>query len=524
MRRVVVLLLSVCSILGMLAPPVLAQAPAPKVTINGLVDFVTDAYRNWPSLDITDDKDRGWYSRERGVFTLTGEVGKAKGVLALEFDLQNGVTSTTGENVASGGAGGGTRTMSGTSSSADLDTDVAGVAEVKWLYLEAPFTGPGSLMPFIPAAGLIRAGAQPARGHDYKFGILLSGDFPGVAWEQTWAPNLRSTVTYVQGREAQDRVLAPGDFESYAFVVSVEPEVYKGFTIKPTFAYADFTGGSGNGSLGNPNTSGLNFNGTAAAPVNARMWRSTLGGDVRFTAGPLSIQPTAYFQWGEQECIAPAVAATCEKKDVKIRAGIVDVIGGVRLGPLNLQARGMYTTGNSANETVAAGETINYYRPINPGFAYMTGWSEIQTSGVDYALALLFAAPGVSLRTSPSYDKYGRLFLAGAVDYALTPALTVTGLVNSSWAAEKVDTNGVLNANGLTATGGGDRRYLNTEVNAGLTYRFAPNVAFDLMGAYMFFLTGSAMDHARCSPPSATCDREKADEVYKAVARVRFTF
>jgi hypothetical protein len=51
-----------------------------------------------------------------------------------------------------------------------------------------------------------------------------------------------------------------------------------------------------------------------------------------------------------------------------------------------------------------------------------------------------------------------------------------------------------------------------------MTYRFAPNVAFDLIGAYMF--TGDAMDHAR-TPGGEVKD---ADNVYKGVARVRFTF
>jgi hypothetical protein len=523
MRRVVILLLSVFAIVGMLAPPVFAQAPAPQVTINGLVDFVTTIHRNWsggtcnPGCDVTDGGiDRGWYSRERGVFTITGEVGKAKGVLSLEFDFHQGQTEVQGATATTPVA------ASGTSAGTDLDTDVPGFAEMKWLYVEVPFTGPGSLLPFIPAASILRGGAQPARGHDYKNGILLSGDLPGVTIETTWAPNLRSTVTYVQAREALDRVTAPGAFESYALVASVELDVYKGFTVKPTYAYAEFTGGSGQASLGNPNTSGNVFNNTATTLTNARMWRSTLGGDIRWTAGPLSIQPTVFFQWGEQECTTAVSAACTSTRDVKIRTGIIDVIGGYRMGPLNIELRGMFTPGNKANEVVSNGDDINYFRGINPGFGYMAGWTDIQTSGVEYNTALLAGAPGVSLRTSPSYDKYGRIFLAGAADYALTPALTLTGLLNASWAAEKVDTNGVLSADGITSTttSSGDSRYLGTEVNAKMTYRFAPNVAFDLIGAYLF--TGAAMDHQRAT--TAGSDREEADDVYKLTARVRFTF
>lgn len=523
MRRVAVLLLSVVAILGILAPPVLAQTPAPapaapvmpKVTITGLVDFATSISSNWSGLDVTDGgKDNLWYSRERGIFNFLAEIGKAKGVLSLEIDLHQGFTDNTG--AASQGSGfGQAGTMglaaAGNTTGTDLDTDVAGVLEVKWLYLEAPMTGQGGLMPFIPFESIIRAGAQPARGHDYKNGILLSGDIPGVAWEARFAPNLRSTVTYVQGREQLDEVSAPGAFESWALVASVEVDVFKGFTVKPTYAYADFTGGSGNASLGLPNTSGLTFNGT-----NNRMYRHTLGGDIRWVAGGLTIAPTIYFQWGKQECTAAVGCAT--RQEVDIKTGIADVIVGYRLGPLNIQGRGMYTPGNTANQLVQNGDDINYYRAINPAFGYMAGFTEIQTSGVEYNNSLLAGAPGISLRTSPSYDKYGRIFLAGAVDYAVTPALTLLGTANASWTAEKVDTQGVLSANGITSTGGGNANYLGAELDLGFTYRFAPNVAFDLVGAYMW--AGNALDHKR----TAAGQVEDADDIWKGVARIRVTW
>ena len=218
MRRLLAVAIALVVVFGVMAAPAYAQAPAPKVTINGLVDFVTTYYSNWSggggaSLDPT-DRDRGWYSRERGVFTITGEIGRAKGVMALELDFTNG--TTTGAGSCSAVA------FPGTSAGADLDTDCAGFFETKWLYVEAPITGPGSMMPFIPAATILRGGMQPARGHDYKVGILFSGDFPGVTLESQWAPNLKSTLTYAQLREALDETLAPGATESWAALLSVE--------------------------------------------------------------------------------------------------------------------------------------------------------------------------------------------------------------------------------------------------------------------------------------------------------------
>jgi hypothetical protein len=170
--------------LGMLAPPVFAQAPAPapapKVTINGLVDFVVTAYKNWSggslvTADPTNSQDKGWVSRERGVFTITGEVGRTKGVWAVELDFTNGAGNLGSSGSAfNGGLNG--NTFSGTSANFDMDIDVASVVETKWLYIETPATGAGSFMPWIPFQTMLMAGGQPWRGHDYKTGIMLSGD------------------------------------------------------------------------------------------------------------------------------------------------------------------------------------------------------------------------------------------------------------------------------------------------------------------------------------------------------------
>ena len=40
----------------------------------------------------------------------------------------------------------------------------------------------------------------------------------------------------------------------------------------------------------------------------------------------------------------------------------------------------------------------------------MAGWSDIQTGGIDYITASMVGIPGLALRESPSYDKYGRIF------------------------------------------------------------------------------------------------------------------
>ncbi|MGH7390978.1 MAG: hypothetical protein ACREM3_16195 [Candidatus Rokuibacteriota bacterium] len=490
MRKSLAVAVSVVALLGLLAPPVFAQAPAPKVTITGLFDFATTISKNWNALNPVDDEDEEWYSRERAVFTVTGEVGATKAVWAVELDFTNGCvgsgTSCTGGH-------------QGTSAGFDLDTDVAGVVETKWLYLETPFTGPGSIMPFIPVKTVMRAGGQPARGHAYKNGIIFSGDFPGVTFETTWAPNVRSTLTYVQIAERTDPVSQPNATEDFAVLASLEWEIFKGLTIKPTYAYSHHLGGNtGTGNLGTEAKNGFNVNGT-----NLETTRHTLGGDVRWTIAGFTLQPTFLYQLGTQ---------SIPTGEVDINSFIFDMIADYRIGPLTIGGRVMYTPGMEAGDSVLAGEDVNYYQSINPAFGYMAGYTDIQTSGIEYGNALLAGAPGVSLRQSPSYDKYGRIFVALVADYAVTPAFTVRGTANASWTPEKVDTDGVLSASGITSPTGGDDSYLGTELNLGFTYRFAPNVALDMVGGYMW--TGDAMGNGGQDP----------EDVYKVTARVRFTF
>jgi hypothetical protein len=536
----------------LLAPPSFAQAPAPKVTITGLVDFVTTAYKNWSQVgnqassvtagsqpDVTNNKEKGWYSRERGVFTLTGEVGKVKGVWAVELDFTNGAgnfnaSSQPGSLTTVGVA------QSGTSANFDLDTDVQGAVETKWLYLEAPVTGPGSLLPFIPVATIGRFGGQPARGHNYKVGELFSGDFPGATLETVWAPNVRSTLTFAQISEALDRFIAPNQKDSFAILASLEVDVFKGLTIKPTYAYAYYDGGNcGTANLGTPAWGGYNVNancpatvvGTVAGPggVGRDIKRHYIGADVRWTMGPITVQPTFIYLVGEQEILNRNGVLN----DVDIRSFIADTVIGFRTGPLNVETRIMFTPGQNANNDPqnAGGGTIRRYDPINSGFGFMNGWTEIWTGDVDYITSFYAGRSSLVLRESPSYDKYGRLFWGLAADYSLTPALTFRALTNVSWTDKKVDTKGIL-ANGITPSTNpfsrGKERYLGNEWILGLTYRFAPNVTFDLAAAAL--ITGDALNIQRTGGDNNNqCITEgvptcQSRNVYKGSARLRVTF
>ena len=96
MRRYLAVAVAVLALLGALAPPVFAQAPAPKVTIEGLVDQTMTYTKNMSIYDndLTRDKDKTWNARMRGNLYITGEVGKVKAFTFLKHDVSYG--SATG--------------------------------------------------------------------------------------------------------------------------------------------------------------------------------------------------------------------------------------------------------------------------------------------------------------------------------------------------------------------------------------------------------------------------------------------
>src|SRR5216684_303058 len=93
-RTSLAVLMIALAILAMAAPMAFAQAPAPKVTINGLIDNLTSYSQNIDIYNsgVLNRTDKQWYGRTRGRFDIIGEVGKAKAVLGLELDETYGQT------------------------------------------------------------------------------------------------------------------------------------------------------------------------------------------------------------------------------------------------------------------------------------------------------------------------------------------------------------------------------------------------------------------------------------------------
>ena len=550
-RSLITAVLSLVAI-AMLAPSVYAQTPppAPKVTITGTFDQLTSAGRNFYDGNYSRDNDREWYARTRFRPDFEFAVGRTRAVLGLEIDLmygQGGSNDGGFPGNASGSAGGfpgGTK--SATNGALDLNTDVGGMIEIKWIYTEFDLTGKDSLLPFIPFLTVARAGGQPfGTIANYKI-YYANGDFAGLDLYSTFTPDIKNHLAYVvvedqlAGGNRSAATARTNRGEDYAFIISPEITPFKGLDLKPMFSWfhADgSTSGSARRNAFNVRTVGNFMNaapGTGNAPAGDASFhedRYTVGLDARLRIGPFGLDPTISYQWGKYDTLAQRTDGSVGKVDGDASAWLFDIIGSYQLGPLLLEARGVYSTGNKARDNLSLSK--RYYEPINLDTGYWNGWLGILGLGVDYFNGGGGANQGMD--TNVGYDRYGRAQFALRATYSITPALSVYGVVAPTWTAEKVDTDTgcpaltVASSNaGCTARIAvsdrsfveGDSRYLGTEINGGFTWRFAANTAFDLAGYYL--AAGPAFKMTEML--NGTPVKRDQNDAYYASARVRLSF
>src|SRR5215471_5406838 len=236
------------------APVVLAQVPAPTVAITGLFDQVTSMGRNFYDGNYTRDGDHEWYARTRFRPDFEFAVGRTKAVLGIELDLMYGQGGSNdggfpGNNTGEvcGFRGG---CHFGTGGGLDINTDVAGLFEIKWIYTEFDLTGKDSLLPFIPVQTVARAGGQPfATIANYKV-YYANGDFAGLDLYTTFTPNIKNHIAWVDaedtlagGNRSASRVSStlPGGAttrgKDFAIIESLEFTPFKGLDLKPMFSW-----------------------------------------------------------------------------------------------------------------------------------------------------------------------------------------------------------------------------------------------------------------------------------------------
>jgi hypothetical protein len=558
-RTSLAVLMIALAILALAAPLAYAQAPAPKVTITGLIDNVTSYSQNISNYNtgLFNRGDSMWYYRTRGRFDFIGEVGKAKGVLGIELDHVLGQTGSNDSTIVNAGAASATavQTGFGTDGSFDLNTDSRGIIEIKWLYVEFP-------MPLIPFPTTVRLGAQPfGAASTYKVAMYTASDFPGVNITSQITPNVKILATYVQveenltGTGSKNNLSGPFGIantqnrgDDFAYILSPEITPFKGLDIKPLFSMfyaAGTTSGSarqGRGGISptagfsNTTTAGCTTAGFSCSQGSMNEYRYTVGLDSRLRMGPFSFDPTILYQFGNRAVIGPTSAAFQSNGVIAGRryyadldAWFIDLRGGFQLGPLLLEALGVYTTGNSRRNNTLG--TVRYYQPLTTDTSYLGDWGTSITSlGLDYLNAWneaggKIAYPAVSI----GWDKYGRAQLGAKATYAITPALSVMAGANGHWTAEKVDRDGSVTTSGtgitpqFTVPGGGSQvrnssRYVGTELMAQISWRFADGLVWDNSFGYMFM--GKALDGV--TDPSA--GPRNTNDPFMLTSRVRFTF
>jgi hypothetical protein len=516
-----------------------AQAPAPKVTINGLIDNVSSYSQNIAIYNggTFNREDSMWYARTRGRFDFIGEVGKAKGVLGIELDHIYGQAGSNDSTIVNAGAAATTavQTGFGTDGSFDVNTDSRGIIEVKWLYVEFP-------MPWLTVPTTVRLGAQPfGSTATYKLAAYATGDFAGVNINSQITPNVRLLATFVQveealvGTDTQAGTTATGVLstqnrgDDFAIILSSEISPFKGLDIKPVISsFAGTTNGGARQGRGGINTTTAYTGPGGETRGGMNEYRYTVGVDARLRMGAFSLDPTFMYQFGNKAIIAPAtfaaVAVPGRKYYSDLQAFLFDVRAGYQLGPLLIEGLMMYTSGNSARNTTLG--TTRSYQPLTTDTGYLADWGTNLTSlGVDYLNAWneaggRIAYPGVSI----GWDKYGRGQIGAKATYAITPQLSVMGGANGHFTAQPVDRNGVATPGaGITPdfTGAGSRenqRYVGTELMALITYRFAPGLTWDNQFGYMFM--GPALD----AVTDPAFGGRNTNDPFMLTSRIRFTF
>ena len=572
MRRMLVLSLALMALLGFVAPPdVFAQAaaPTPKATITGFIDNVGTWTQNMSTSDLNwgRNRDHQVYGRTRGRFDIVGEVGQAKAVFGFEIDSYWGQTGFIDSNNGPGCVTSGTTAAvtcgavgTGSESSFDLNTDTQGNLQIKWLYTEFP-------LPLVPIPIIARLGGQPfATAASYKLGMYAAGDFAGINLYATISPTFKTQFTYVAvdenllGKGAFGPVLpfttslqnkcitatgvttggistAPGAVtgnctpqsrgDNWALIGSPEITVMKGLDIKPMLSTFHATGltstaarqGRGGVSVaaGGPfaPTSAVNANGSAGvagadgAGTGVHEYRHTVGVDARWRSGPWSVDPSFYYQFGQQAKwnpggIASAYGTAGTRQSADIKAWLVDIRSSYQLGPLLLSHLIAWTSGQDAKSNPY--KSIKYYQPLDTDTGFLADWgTQIISLGVDYYQIMGAASAAGNPGTEIGWDKYGRIVTGIKASYAWTPSLTVGAGITPSWTSNKVDTDAFLVSNGglqpsfvCRKTGQscrpqGESQFLGTEFNLALTYRFAPGLVFDWAFGYM--MTDSALSH-----------------------------
>src|SRR5439155_3983521 len=291
-----------------------------------------------------------------------------------------------------------------TNGALDLNTDVGGMIEIKWAYTEFDLTGKDSILPFIPVQTVARAGGQPfATIANYKV-LYANGDFAGLDFYTTFTPEIKNHLAFVvvedqlAGGNRTTALARTNRGEDYAFILSPEITPIKGLDVKPVVSWFHADGvTSGNARRNSVNvrtvsgagTFGGTMNGFAALGGGSTAGdaathedRYTLGIDARWRMGPFGLDPSLFYQTGSYHTQAQRTNGAVTLVKGETAAWLADIIGSYQAGPLLVEARGVYTTGNKARDNLS--QSKRYFEPLDLDTGYWAGWASILALGIDY--------------------------------------------------------------------------------------------------------------------------------------------
>ncbi len=221
-----------------------------------------------------------------------------------------------------------------------------------------------------------------------------------------------------------------------------------------------------------------------------------------------------------------------KKVTADLSAFLIDITASYQLGPLLLELRGDYSTGNTARANLAKG--IRHFQPLATDGIYYAGWAQMMALGVDYFNGVSMAGMGQHI----GYDRYGRAQFGLRATYTFTPA--ALGLlhrepdVDGGEGRHGHELRAVPAAVGLTSGRttvsqnswtSGDSSYVGTEANLGIPGGSPRTRPSTLSRAGLF--AGAALDTAECNTGTPTCRelvKKDAKDAYTLAARVRLAF
>src|SRR5262249_39498871 len=136
------------------------------------------------------------------------------------------------------------------------------------------------------------------------------------------------------------------------------------FNLRTVGAGPQGTGGTMNGASAFASSSVVAGLGTTTSGDSSKAEnRYTVGLDGRWRIGAFGLDPTLSYQWGNYETQGIRQNGNVAWIRGDASAWLFDVIASYQLGPLLLEARGMYSTGNKARDNLS--QAKRYYEPLD---------------------------------------------------------------------------------------------------------------------------------------------------------------